>query len=153
MTRSSRLSPVSARMRSSCPSQARSCPPDWAISDITTFSDDYSLMAKIWDRYMKNLIDNDVPGLIIDLRSNSGGSLGLAMDFAGYFFDKEIDPLRRLLLQPDFGSVRGNRFPDQDQTRPTLSTRVRSRCWSARIASAPARALPMRCIRTSARLW
>jgi C-terminal processing protease CtpA/Prc len=57
---------------------------------ITTFSDDYSLMAKIWDRYMKNLVDNEVPGLIIDLRTNSGGSLGLAIDFAGYFFDKEL---------------------------------------------------------------
>jgi C-terminal processing protease CtpA/Prc len=57
---------------------------------INTFSDDYSLMAKLWDRYIKNVIDAEAPGVIIDLRSNSGGSLGLAMDFAGYFFDHEL---------------------------------------------------------------
>ncbi len=58
---------------------------------IDTFSDDYALMASVWDRYIQNLIDNEVPGLIIDLRANPGGSLGLAMDFAGYFFDQEIE--------------------------------------------------------------
>jgi carboxyl-terminal processing protease len=57
---------------------------------ITSFNDDYNLMAKLWDRYMQSMVDNDVAGLIIDLRSNSGGSSGLAMDFAGYFFDREI---------------------------------------------------------------
>jgi carboxyl-terminal processing protease len=57
---------------------------------INTFSDDYTLMAKLWDRYIQNMIDNEVPGLIIDLRTNPGGSLGLAMDFAGFFFDREI---------------------------------------------------------------
>jgi len=56
---------------------------------ITTFSDDYSLMAKMWERYIKNMVDNEVSGLIIDVRSNGGGSMGLAMDFAGYFFDQE----------------------------------------------------------------
>ncbi|MCZ7552826.1 MAG: S41 family peptidase [Anaerolineales bacterium] len=40
---------------------------------INTFSDDYNLMASMWDRTIKNLIDNDVPGLVIDLRVNSGG--------------------------------------------------------------------------------
>lgn len=57
---------------------------------IDSFNDDYSLMAKLWDRYMKDMIDNDVPGLIIDLRANGGGSSGLATNFAGYFYDQEI---------------------------------------------------------------
>lgn len=47
-------------------------------------------MAKLWDRYMKDMVDNDVPGLIIDLRVNGGGSSGLATNFAGYFYDQEI---------------------------------------------------------------
>lgn len=57
---------------------------------ITTFSDDYNLMAHLWDHFIGELIDNQVPGLIIDLRVNSGGSFGLALDFTGYFFDHEI---------------------------------------------------------------
>jgi len=57
---------------------------------INTFQDDYNLLARLWERYIQNLIDNETPGLILDLRINSGGSGGLAMDFAGYFFDQEF---------------------------------------------------------------
>ncbi|OGO16163.1 MAG: hypothetical protein A2Z14_00015 [Chloroflexi bacterium RBG_16_48_8] len=57
---------------------------------VTTFSDDYNLLARIWERYIENLIDNEIPGVIIDIRTNGGGSGGLALDFAGYFFDEEI---------------------------------------------------------------
>jgi C-terminal processing protease CtpA/Prc len=57
---------------------------------VTTFSDDYHLMASIWETYIEELIENEIPGLIIDLRFNTGGSGGLAIDFAGYFFDEEI---------------------------------------------------------------
>jgi len=57
---------------------------------VNTFSDDYALMASIWDRQIQLLIDEKIPGLIIDLRENSGGSMSLALDFAGYFFDNEI---------------------------------------------------------------
>lgn len=58
---------------------------------ITTFSDDYNLMARLWERYIKTLNDEQVPGLILDLRANSGGSLGLAMSFAGYFTETSVD--------------------------------------------------------------
>jgi C-terminal processing protease CtpA/Prc len=57
---------------------------------ISTFNDDYHLMASLWETNIQSLIDNEIPGLIIDLRSNSGGSSGLALDFAGYFFDEEF---------------------------------------------------------------
>lgn len=70
----------------------------WILEDsglgylrINTFSDDYSLMAKLWERYITELIDNEIPGLILDLRVNSGGSSGLSLDFASYFFDQEIE--------------------------------------------------------------
>ena len=62
---------------------------------ITTFSDDYNLMARIWERYLETLNELEVPGLIIDVRINGGGSGGLARDFAGYFFDREIEISRR----------------------------------------------------------
>jgi len=57
---------------------------------INTFSADYSLMARLWEHFMKRLLDDEVPGLIIDLRANSGGSGKIAFDFAGYFFEDEI---------------------------------------------------------------
>jgi C-terminal processing protease CtpA/Prc len=63
--------------------------------EIATFSDDYNLMAQLWERFIDSLIEDQVPGLIIDLRANGGGSTGLAADFAGYFFDEEIELFQR----------------------------------------------------------
>jgi len=57
---------------------------------ITTFSDDYHLMAQLWERYIQTLIDEDTEGLIIDIRNNNGGSTGLAMDFAGFLFSEDF---------------------------------------------------------------
>jgi len=57
---------------------------------INTFSDDYNLTAQLWDHYINNLIDVEVPGLIIDMRVNGGGSSGLSKAFAGYFYDEEF---------------------------------------------------------------
>lgn len=57
---------------------------------ITTFSDDYNQMARLWDHYINGLLENETPGLIIDVRNNGGGNSGLALDFAGYLFEEEI---------------------------------------------------------------
>jgi C-terminal processing protease CtpA/Prc len=58
---------------------------------ITTFSDDYNMLARLWDHYIQGLIDQEVPGLIIDMRANGGGNTSLMLDFLGYFFDEEIE--------------------------------------------------------------
>lgn len=58
---------------------------------LSTFSDDINLMARLWEYYLNGLIDNEIPALIIDLRNNGGGNGGLAMDFAGYFFNETIE--------------------------------------------------------------
>ena len=55
---------------------------------ITTFSEDYNLMARLWDFHLQKLLDAEIPALIIDVRSNGGGNGALATDFAGYFFDE-----------------------------------------------------------------
>lgn len=57
---------------------------------ITTFLEDDNLMARLWDFHIQKLLDAEIPGLILDMRSNGGGNGGLAADFAGYFFDEEM---------------------------------------------------------------
>lgn len=57
---------------------------------INTFMDDTHMTAMLWDRYIKEFIDQEVPGLIIDLRVNGGGDSSLANNFAGYLFDEEM---------------------------------------------------------------
>ena len=57
---------------------------------INSFSDDQNLTAEIWNDYMEDVIDNDVPGLILDLRNNGGGSGSMALNMADYFFDENI---------------------------------------------------------------
>lgn len=56
---------------------------------INTFSDDYNLTAQLWNHYIDSLLESEVPGLILDVRVNGGGSMGLANNFAGYFFQEE----------------------------------------------------------------
>jgi len=76
---------------------------------ILTFLDDYNLMAQLWDRYIRELIDWEVPGIIIDIRVNGGGSSGLARDFAGYFFDEEF-----ILMQRSYYNHLTGKFEYQD---------------------------------------
>lgn len=103
---------------------------------INTFSDDYNLMASMWDRYIKNLIDNDVRGLVIDLRVNSGGSLGLAMNFAGYFFDRETILYENQYYNENTGKFEPNGYPTRIQPAPLhfkgpVAVLVSSDCVSA----------------------
>ncbi|MBN1148095.1 MAG: hypothetical protein JXA78_12625 [Anaerolineales bacterium] len=85
---------------------------------IYTFSDDYQLMARLWDYYIQGLIDEQVPGLIIDLRVNSGGSLGIAMDFAGYFFDEEILLYEGKYYNENSGEFEATKHPTRVEPAP-----------------------------------
>lgn len=85
---------------------------------IDTFNDDYNLMAKLWDRYMNNLVDNNVPALIIDLRANGGGSFGLALDFAGYFFDKEMTLFDGYYYNQNSGQFEATGYPSKIRPAP-----------------------------------
>jgi C-terminal processing protease CtpA/Prc len=57
---------------------------------IWTFSGDYKMMTDLWTYYIKQMVDGDVPGLIIDMRVNGGGSSALSNNFPGFFFQDEI---------------------------------------------------------------
>lgn len=57
---------------------------------VTDFFDNELLTVQLWERMIQDLNENQVPGLIIDLRLNNGGSGYLADQMAAYFFDDEL---------------------------------------------------------------
>jgi carboxyl-terminal processing protease len=87
---------------------------------INTFSDDYNLMARLWDGHIEALLENEVPGLILDLRVNGGGSGGLAMDFAGYFFSEEIILHERSYFNELTGQFEAREIPTRVEPGPIL---------------------------------
>jgi carboxyl-terminal processing protease len=72
------------------PIEGETLPSGFGYIKINTFSDDMNLMAQIWERHIENVIEAETPGLILDLRMNSGGFSGLALNFVGYFYDETI---------------------------------------------------------------
>lgn len=87
---------------------------------INSFSDDYQLLARLWDHYLQNLIDEEVPGLVIDLRSNSGGALNLAMDFAGYFFSEPAELYNNYYYSDLTGEFEESDRPTEIKPAPML---------------------------------
>jgi len=57
---------------------------------VIDFFDNELLTIQLWERMIQQLNENQIPGLIIDLRSNGGGSGYLADQMAAYFFDEEL---------------------------------------------------------------
>uniref|UniRef100_A0A7C1JUV6 PDZ domain-containing protein n=1 Tax=Caldilinea aerophila TaxID=133453 RepID=A0A7C1JUV6_9CHLR len=58
---------------------------------IYSFSDNELLTVQLWERMMQTLNRLQVPGLIIDMRQNGGGSGFLADQMAAYFFDEPLE--------------------------------------------------------------
>lgn len=57
---------------------------------IFSFADNELLTIQLWERLMRNLNDSAVPGLIVDMRQNGGGSGFLADQMAAYFFNEPL---------------------------------------------------------------
>jgi C-terminal processing protease CtpA/Prc len=57
---------------------------------ITDFSDNELLTIQLWERAMQDLNEFGIPGLVIDLRQNGGGSGYLADQMAAYFYNEEL---------------------------------------------------------------
>ncbi|MEM7533072.1 MAG: S41 family peptidase [Chloroflexota bacterium] len=70
-------------------------PGDWgqgyAYAKLYSFSDNALLTIQLWERLMQTLNENNIPGLILDLRQNSGGSGFLADQMSAYFFDEPLE--------------------------------------------------------------
>jgi C-terminal processing protease CtpA/Prc len=58
---------------------------------IYSFFDNDLLTIQLWERMIQTLIGRDIPGLIIDMRQNGGGSGFLSNEMAAYFFNDELD--------------------------------------------------------------
>lgn len=64
-------------------------PDGYGYVKISSFLDNDVLSIQVWERAMKYFNDNKIPGVIIDMRHNGGGSGWLADQMAAYFFNKE----------------------------------------------------------------
>lgn len=64
-------------------------PSGYGYVSINSFSDDERLTVQLWERMLEQFIDEDVPGIIIDMRHNGGGSGYLADQLGAYFYQEE----------------------------------------------------------------
>ena len=62
-------------------------PDGYMLVQIFSFADNDLLSIQLWERMMRVLNENQIPGLIIDMRQNGGGSGFLADQMAAYFFN------------------------------------------------------------------
>lgn len=57
---------------------------------IYSFSDNYDLSLSLWKRAMETMSGFGVPGIIIDMRYNTGGSPSISEPMIGYFIDEPL---------------------------------------------------------------
>jgi len=65
-------------------------PSGYGYIKISSFLDNEVLSIQVWERAIQFFNDNKIPGVILDMRVNGGGSGWLADQMAAYFFDREI---------------------------------------------------------------
>jgi C-terminal processing protease CtpA/Prc len=65
-------------------------PSGFGYIKVNSFFDNDVLSIQVWERALQFFNENQIPGVILDLRVNGGGSGWLANQMAAYFFDKEI---------------------------------------------------------------
>jgi C-terminal processing protease CtpA/Prc len=64
-------------------------PSGYGYIKISSFLDNDVLSIQVWERAIRYFKDNNIPGVILDMRINGGGNGWLADQMAAYFFDKE----------------------------------------------------------------
>lgn len=57
---------------------------------IFSFSDNDLLTVQLWERMIRAMNENEVPAIILDMRTNGGGRGFLADQMAAYFFDEPL---------------------------------------------------------------
>ena len=74
----------------SLPVEYELLPSGYGYLQINSFLDNDVLSIQVWERALQFFNENQVPGVIVDMRYNNGGSGWLADQMAAYFFDEEI---------------------------------------------------------------
>ena len=64
-------------------------PSGYGYVAIYDFDDNERLIVQLWERMLETFREEEVPGIIIDMRYNGGGSGYLADQLAAYFFQEE----------------------------------------------------------------
>ncbi len=64
-------------------------PSGYGYVAIYDFSDNERLTVQLWERMIETFIEQEAPGIIIDMRYNGGGSGYLADQLGAYFFQEE----------------------------------------------------------------
>lgn len=64
-------------------------PSGYGYLQINSFFDNDVLSIQVWERALQFFNENQIPGVIIDMRYNGGGSGWLADQMAAYFFQEE----------------------------------------------------------------
>ena len=59
-----------------------------AYAQIFSFSDNNNLAVQLWERMINTMHDQDVSSIIIDMRTNGGGSGSVADNMSAYFFQE-----------------------------------------------------------------
>ncbi|MFZ4815363.1 MAG: S41 family peptidase [Phototrophicaceae bacterium] len=71
------------------PVDYRLLPDGYAYVAITTFLQNEVLTIQDWEYFLTLVKDNEIPGIVIDMRYNGGGNGRLAAQMSGYFYDEE----------------------------------------------------------------
>ncbi|MBI2331353.1 MAG: hypothetical protein HYU84_04180 [Chloroflexi bacterium] len=74
----------------SLPVDFKILPSGYGYINISSFSDNQVLSIQAWEYALQYFNQNEVPGVILDMRHNSGGSGWLADQMAAYFFTEEV---------------------------------------------------------------
>jgi C-terminal processing protease CtpA/Prc len=82
-------SPYAGQSETALPVEYDVLPSGLGYIRINSFFDNDVLSIQVWERAIQYFNDNKIPGVILDLRINGGGSGWLADQMAAYFFDKE----------------------------------------------------------------
>lgn len=78
---------------------------------ISSLSEDINLIIRLWEYGLSQMIEQGVPGIVIDLRQNSGGS-PLGSFFGSYFVDERIDLSRSYYYSDKSGEFETYGPPD-----------------------------------------
>lgn len=87
---------------------------------INSLSDDINLTIRLWQHAIQAFIANDVPGVIVDLRQNTGGA-PIGSYFAEAFTDERIDLYIDYYYSDTTGQLETFRPPSYTEPDPNLN--------------------------------